>query len=221
MSNSDYIPQADGKFLEWVKFLFSYLQLNATAWNIPPDSWTEADTLIAAYDAAYSKAEDPNRGKADVIAKNKARDALKEVTRKYVKEYIINNHLVTDEDLRHMALPVHDVKPTPSPKPTDMPVGEVDFSRRQQHSVHVKTGTLTGKSKPPKVHGFEVWRKIGGDPPANDGEWVYANFASRSPLVLDYPQTDAGKTVYYRFRWVNTRNQPGPWSEGYVSAIVG
>jgi hypothetical protein len=221
MSKLDYIPQQDGKFLEWAKFLFAYVQAHASAWNVSATSWADISPMIAAYDAAYAKAEDPNRGKADVIAKNEARDLLKKAVRQYVKEYLASNHLITDEDRKHMDLPVHDVKPTPAPIPTDMPAGEIDFSRHQQHRVHVKAGTLTGKTKPPKVHGFEVWSKIGGDPPASDSEWTYVNFASRSPLIIDYPQTDVGKAVYYRFRWVNTRNQPGPWSEGYVSAVVG
>jgi hypothetical protein len=220
-SGIDYIPQPDGKFLEWVKFLFTYVEAHATAFGLDPRGFDDINALIATYEQAYEKAEDPNRGKADVIAKNETRDALKKAVRQYVREYLTNNHLVTDEDRRHMALPVHDVKPTPAPIPTDMPVGEIDFSRRQQHGVHLKAGKLTGKTKPPKVHGFEVWSKIGGDPPASDSDWTYVNFASRSPLVIDYPMTDVGKTVYYRFRWVNTRNQPGPWSEGYVRAVIG
>jgi hypothetical protein len=148
-----------------------------------------------------------------VQGKNDARKALKKAIRLAVKEYLSYNHLVTNGDRDNLGLPIHDVKPTPSPMPTDMPVGEIDTSKHQQHSVHVKTGTLTGKSKPPKVHGFEVWRKVGGAPPASDAEWVYVNLSSRSPLLINYPQTEVGKTVYYRFRWVNSRNQPGPWSE--------
>jgi hypothetical protein len=216
----DYIPHADGEFLEWVKFLFTYLLAHASEFGIDPTTMAEIESLITAYDEAYAKAKAPNRGKADVKAKNEARDALKKAVRLYVKEFVINNHLISDEQLEQMALPVHDTKPTPAPRPTDMPVGEVDFSTRQRHTVHVKAGTLTGRAKPPKVHGYEVWRKIGGDPPASDDDWTYVNFSSRSPLVIDYPLTDVGKTVYYRFRWVNTRNQPGPWSEGFVSAII-
>jgi hypothetical protein len=138
----------DGKFLEWVKFLFTYVEAHATAFGLDPRGFDDINALISAYEQAYETAEDPNRGKADVIAKNETRDALKKAVRQYVREYLTNNHLVTDEDRRHMALPVHDVKPTPAPKPTDAPVGEVDFSRRQRHGVHVKAGTLTGRSKP-------------------------------------------------------------------------
>ncbi|MDR0714974.1 MAG: hypothetical protein LBF89_12080 [Bacteroidales bacterium] len=222
MNKSDYIPQSDGKFLEWAKTLFTYVQAHATQWNVPSTAWADIDpAMIAAYETAYAKANDPNRGRADVQAKNETRDKLKKAVRQFVKEYLTNNHLVSDEERRYMGLPVHDVKPTPPPVPTDMGVGEVDFSRKQQHRIHVKAGTLTGKSKPPKVHGFELWSKVGGDPPANDSEWSYVNFSSRSPLVINYPQTDVGKTAYYRFRWVNTRNQPGPWCDGYLSAVIG
>jgi hypothetical protein len=221
MGNTDYIPTNDGKFLTWVKGLFEYLRLHAAAWGIDPVSWSDIEKMILAYEDAYLKAENPNHGSADILLKNECRDILKKAVRLYVKEYIEYNHFITDEDRKMMGLPIHDTKPTPAPGPTDSPVGEVDFSTHQQHKVHVKVGTLTGKAKPPKVRGFEVWRKIGGEPPVSDDEWTYVNFSSRSPLLINYPLTDVGKMVYYRFRWVNTRNQPGPWSEGYVSAVIG
>ncbi|MDR0753942.1 MAG: hypothetical protein LBF04_00965 [Prevotellaceae bacterium] len=219
MGTLDYIPTSDGKFLEWVKILFTYTEAHAADFGLDPRGFGDINALIEAYEAAYARAEEPNRGSADVLAKNEARDTLKKAVRRYVKEYLTSNHLVSDDDRKQMGLPVHDLKPTPAPVPTDMPAGEIDFSIHQQHRVHVKVGKLTGKAKPPKVHGFEVWRKLGGDPPASDAEWTYVNFASRSPLIIDYAQTEVGKTVYYRFRWVNTRNQPGPWSELYSAVI--
>jgi hypothetical protein len=149
MGTLDYIPQQDGKFLEWVKILFTYAAEHARAFGIDPHTMDEITALTETYDKAYARSEDPNRGKADVIAKNEARDTLKKAVRQYVKEYLENNHLVSDEDRRRMGLPVHDTKPTPARIPTDAPVGEVDFSKHQQHSVHVKVGTLTGKAKPP------------------------------------------------------------------------
>jgi hypothetical protein len=221
MGNPDYIPNSDGKFLVWVKVLFEYLRLHAGAWGIDPMSWSEIERMILMYEDAYTRAKNPNRGSADILLKNECRNTLKKAVRHYVKEYLEYNHLITDEDRKMMGLPIHDTKPTPAPVPTDSPVGEVDFSTHQQHKVHVKVGTLTGKAKPPKVRGFEVWRKIGGEPPVSDDEWTYVKFSSRSSLLIDYPLTEVGKTVYYRFRWVNTRNQPGPWSEGYVSAVIG
>jgi hypothetical protein len=217
MSTIDYIPRQDGKFLEWVKFLFAYVQEHTMNWNINPSALNDITPLLEKFETDYAKAENPNRGKADVTAKNESRDTLQAAVRHYVKEFLAYNSLVTDEDRRHMALPVHDKKPTPSPGVLAMPEGEVDFSKHQMHRLFVKSPT--GKAKPTHAHGFEAWRKVGGDAPATDSEWAYANFTSRSPLQLDYPLADVGKTVYYRFRWVNTRNQPGPWSDT-INAVI-
>jgi hypothetical protein len=41
-----------------------------------------------------------------------------------------------------------------------------------------------------------------------------------SPYLLVHDPADAGKTAHYMLRWVNTRSQPGPWSET-VSATIG
>jgi hypothetical protein len=218
--NTDYIPQSDGKFLEWVKFLFTYLQVHASEWNIAPDTYAPILVLVGAYELAYAKATDPNHGHADTLAKDEARDILKKAVRQYVKEYLANNHLVSDEERRHMALPVHDTVRTPASSTEDAPVGEVDFSRHQQHTMHVKSGTFTGKSKPPHVRGYELWRKI-GNAPTKESDWEYVGFSSRSAFVVKYAQEQVGLTVHYRYRWLNMRNQPGPWCEGYVSAVIG
>jgi hypothetical protein len=218
-SGKDYIPTSDGKFLEWVKFLFAYLYGHAAAWGIPQDSWANIDPLIAAYEAAYAKAEDPNRGKADVKAKNEARDAVKKAVRQYVKEYLINNHLISDEDREHMGLPVHDKKPTPAPPITIRPELEVVFSEIQKHTLIVRNPVSKHAGKPAHAAGFEVWRKVGGEAPATDAEWLFVAQAAHSPHTLNYSQSESGLRVYYRVRWVNTRELPGPWSET-VNAVI-
>ncbi|MDR2773452.1 MAG: hypothetical protein LBC19_01700 [Tannerella sp.] len=43
--------------------------------------------MIATLEAAYTKATDPNRGRAGVMAKNVARDDLKKAARMFVKEH--------------------------------------------------------------------------------------------------------------------------------------
>jgi hypothetical protein len=221
MNNSDYLPSNDRAFLGWVVNFTKHLFPSLTRFGFPEDVYQELVVMLSSFEQKLEIADEPaTRTKTTVQVKNDTHNALEHRIRQVVKEYLTNNHTVTNGDRDDLGLPIHDVKPTPTPTPTDMPVGEIDTSKHQQHGVHVKAGTLTGKSKPPKVHGFEVWRKVGGDPPASDSEWVYVNFSSRSPLLINYPQTEVGKTVYYRFRWVNSRNQPGPWSESYVSAVI-
>jgi hypothetical protein len=221
MQNADYLPRGDNAFLIWAVNFLKHLFPSLTRFGFPDNVYQDLAAQRNDFEQKLVAAEEPaTRTKTSVQVKTDARNAFEKNIRQAVKEYLTNNHNVTNGDRDDMGLPIHDPKPTPPPVPTDMPVGEVDTSTHQRHLVHVKAGSLTGKAKPPKVHGYEVWHKVGGDPPASDAEWTYVNFSSRSPLIVDYPQTEVGKTVYYRFRWVNTRNQPGPWSEGALSAVI-
>ena len=44
---------------------------------------------------------------------------------------------------------------------------------------------------------------------------------TRSPYRADFEAPDAGKTVYFAFRWLNTKGQPGPWSQIYDAVCPG
>jgi hypothetical protein len=57
-------------------------------------------------------------------------------------------------------------------------------------------------------------------PPADPGQCHFVALDTSSPYLLVHDPADAGKTAHYMMRWVNTRNQPGPWSET-VSATIG
>jgi hypothetical protein len=103
---TDYIPRPDGAFLEWVKNLYAYALTHYTGWSVPSPQ-TSLETPLNAYDGAYTAAQNPNRGKADVLRKNETRKALETAIRVYVKAYLINNPAVTDEDKTAMGLPVY------------------------------------------------------------------------------------------------------------------
>jgi hypothetical protein len=36
---------------------------------------------------------------------------------------------------------------------------------------------------------------------------------TKTPYRADLDPNDVGNTAYYAMRWVNTRGNPGPWSE--------
>jgi hypothetical protein len=218
-SGIDYIPASDGGFLEWVKILFTYVVAHAAQWGIAADTWAHITPLIDDYEAAYAKATDPNRGKADVRAKNEARDALKAATRQYVREYLASNHLISNGERENMGLPVHDTKPTRAPRITVRPEMKVEFDKTQEHTLVVHDPVSRSAGKPAHVAGFEIWRKVGGDAPATEADWQLVVQAPHSPYTLKYDLSESGLRAYYRVRWVNTRGVPGPWSDMH-SAII-
>jgi hypothetical protein len=216
----DYLPARDESFLGWTVNFLKYLMSRTTKFNFPKEVYDrlEEEKNIFAQKLEVSK-EPATHTPINVSDKKVARKILQTDIRQSVGEYLIRNHLLTDGDRRLLGLPVHDVKPTPAPAPTDVPVGSIDASKIQQHNIHVRSSMLVGKAKPPRVHGFEVWNKVGGTIPTESKEWTYVNFSSRTPMLVKYEQSERGQMVYYRIRWMSTRNEPGPWSEIH-SAII-
>jgi hypothetical protein len=190
-------------------------------WELPTDAIPPE--LAAAYPdftRKYLIAVNPEtRTPATVTAKINARKFFEPRFRSYLKSYVLYNPRVTDEDKRIMKLSIPDDIPTAIGPPTQDPVLEIDFSKRQKHLVIVKN--IEGKrTKPANVRGYEIWYKVGGEKPVSDDEFKYAGFSTKSPFPVQYSLADVGKTVWYRAHWVNTKNVPGPWSE-IVYAIIG
>jgi hypothetical protein len=113
------------------------------------ESLTPIQTQLTAYETAFDRAQDPNRGKVDVLNKNEARDTLKSSIRTFVKAYLTYNPSVSDADKENMGLPLHDSTRTPAP--TTIPELELDSSTIRQISVHFRD---TGSSKRGKPAGF-------------------------------------------------------------------
>jgi hypothetical protein len=217
------IPKADSKFYLWTKSAYPYATspTNIQRWRLPldvvtPDLEISYNDFITKYPVAINP---ETRTAASVTAKDESRKIFEPKFRKYLKAYVSYNPSVTDEDRRNMQLSIADTTPTTIGPPVESPTIEINFSNRQKHSVIVKN--LVGKrSKPANAHGYEVWQKIGGEKPANDEEFKYAGFSTRSPFQIQYPLANVGQIVWYRVRWVNAKNEPGPWSE-IVYAVIG
>jgi hypothetical protein len=218
----DYVPVTVAGFYSWQQTFITYATANLSRWQL---GFTALPAALLAqqvdYQSKYALSEDPStRTKMHVEGRQKIQKEYTKVLRAFVKKYLLYNELVTTEDRVAMGLKVYDTIRTRPPKPRTWPVGRVNTALHMRHGIHVTDSEHEGRGLPPDVHGFEVWRKVGGAEPVDDAEFSYAGFSSTSYLELDYPLADSGKTVRYRFRWVNTHNEPGPWSEGITEAII-
>ena len=218
----DYIPNQVEKFNKWQKTALIVAGGKISLWHtglveLPP----ELIAFKAYYEEKYAIANNPEtRTKGAIAERQLAQKEYTKELRAFFRQYILYNKFVPVADREAMGLKIYDATRTPSPKPVTMPVGNVDFSIRRRHTVKIKDSVHTGRGLPPHVHGFEVWRKVGGSAPVNSNEFEYAGFSSSSSFTLDYELQQVGLTVYYIFRWVNARNEPGPWSEGVTSATI-
>jgi hypothetical protein len=215
----DYIPGSDEKFLEWSKNLYAYALANYSRWSVPSPQ-TELETPLSAYEAAFEAAQNPNRGKVDVLNKNEARDVLKGKIRIYVKAYLINNPAVTDEDKTAMGLPIHKTGKSPIPLPETVPELTVDTGTPRRHKVHYHDQGSERRGKPSHVAGIEIRSAILDHYPASVNELASSDFDTASPLIKDYDEADRGKKVYYCGRWeIAKEGGKGPFGE-IVEAII-
>jgi hypothetical protein len=134
----DYIPRGDEQFLTWAGNLITYANSHASAMKVDPTTIQPLQAKLTAYQAAFTTASDPNRGKVDVLNKNEARDALKSDIRAFVKAYLAYNPAVSDANKEHLGLPLHDTTRTPTSPPSTIPELELDSSIIRQISVHFR-----------------------------------------------------------------------------------
>jgi hypothetical protein len=155
-----------------------------------------------------------------VQAKNDSRKTLEKSLRQAVKEYLANNHLVTDEDRDNLGLPIHKTTRTPAPVATTYPDFDVDSSVIRRLTVHFyDQGSKKSKAKPAGQHGAEIKWAILDAPPASLNDLIHSAFDTHTPFTLEFDENQRGQTVYFCLCWENTRGEKGPWSE-IVSAII-
>jgi hypothetical protein len=215
----DYIPQTDEGFLEFAKNLVSYASLNFSRWNVPSPQ-TELQAPLTAYETAFEAAQNPNRGKVDVLTKNETRDTLKKKLRVYVKAYLINNPAVTDEDKAAMGLPIHKTGKSPVQVPETVPELTVDTGTPRRHKVHYRDHGSTRRGKPAGVAGIEIRHAVLDHYPATVKELINSDFDTATPFVKDYDEADRGKKAYYCGRWeIPSEGGKGPFGE-IVEAVI-
>jgi hypothetical protein len=215
----DFIPHADGAFLEWSKTLAAYVETHLTDFNIPPDAFTPIQTQLTAYETAFEAAQNPNRGKIDVLNKNETKNALESSLRTFIKAYLTYNPAVSDADKENMGLPLHDPTRTPVPPPTTIPELELDSSIIRQITVDFRDAGSERRGKPAYVHGVELRWALLENAPISVEDLKNSAFDTASPYTFSFDETERGKTLYICPRWENNRGDKGPWGEIYKAII--
>ncbi|MDR0738468.1 MAG: hypothetical protein LBF39_05280, partial [Prevotellaceae bacterium] len=206
MKSKHFFPTKDDLFLQWViSFLENLLQI-MTRVNFPQDEYQRLLQLRDAYSTALAAAKNPaTRTKAAVQLKNDTKKELENTLRQDIKEFLMFNRNVTDEDRDNLGLPIHDPKPTPVPVPPKEP--ELTFATPSPAvvEIHIRDKDEVGKAKPYGVHGAEVkWllaESPDAPPPVDWDELLHSSFATRSPLRLTFNGHDRGKRLYFAARW--------------------
>jgi hypothetical protein len=218
----DFIPTGDEDFSVFINNFVNYVAAHAVNLGVPAATatalsnglllWTDS---LAAHETAQIAATSAR------TTKDSARDALTIITRTTARS-IQANPTVSDEIRALMGLPIRDDTRSRPPVPTTKPLGKVDTSQRLQHTIHWRDETMpNSKAKPTGVRGAEIWVFIGPTPPSDPAQAHFVALDTASPYLLVHDPSDAGKLAHYLLRWMNTRSEPGPWSETISATITG
>ena len=218
----DYIPRPDDKFNDFQDDFIAYVAAHKTELGVTTDEVTaltaKQNTWTTAY-ATHTAAQ--TAAKSATTAKEDARAPLEASIRSFAGRFQASES-VTDAQREAMEIPVHATTRTRVGVPTTRPVATVDTSRRLSHVIDFRDADKPrSKAKPAGVAGCEIWVKVGGAPPTDPNELRYVATDTATPYLAEYPGTDAGKTAHYWLRWLNTRSEPGPWSDTVSATIPG
>ena len=218
---ADFIPTDQAEFDEWSARFKDYVFANYAAIGLTVAQKNEIGSAVITSHYSYiDKREKENIYRGAVEKDCADREIAIEVLRKYSR-HIQGRAETTDTVREGLGITVRDKIPTPVGVPTIAPELWIDFSQRLQHTVHAGTNPQNENlnKKPKGVQSIELRKKVGSVPVGPDDMQTVAIMTS-SPVIVDC-SGQAGETVYYVARYLNTKGEPGPWGEVESAEVTG
>jgi hypothetical protein len=221
LTMKDYIPSSDADFEIWRITFDKYLKNNLASLGLTAGDIAALDALQTAWgNALNSLLSAKNAFEAAVALKNDVRQQLEDAIRAFVKQ-LQANPATTDDQRAGLGVTVPDTTRTRVPVPATRPIGWVE-TEPLRNTIHFRDKeTPDRKAKPEGYSGCQIWYFIGPQPPTDLDQYLFLAKDTQTPYVHVFDLEDVGKTIHYRLRWVNTRDEPGPWSEIITATITG
>lgn len=207
----DFIPQGSDIFNIWQINFTDIVSQKLSSWHIDEEEYKPIIRAQSDWNQVYPKASSiTNRTQADVLARREEQKIFTGEIRVFVRQQLANNPRVSDFDRERLGLTVRSTSRTPAPVPVTAPVVEIVIGNFQ-HTLHFRNAGSVDRTKPAGVRGCEIWMGK-GTMPVNDDDYRYLATDTATPYIVKFDLSEAGSTVWYRLRWVNTRGKVGPWS---------
>lgn len=222
--SDDYVPDPDDEFDPFARIKFGpYFNTNFAALGFTAAENTALQTALSNWGyswTAFTNAE------AAFNAAMPDKDAKRAVAEGLLRKYSMRmqtNTAVTDSQRAALGITVRKTSKTPSAVPTTVPVlDRADTSTRCILRLFYSDQTTPDSTaKPPGVQACEIREQIGGTAPTDPNAMAFGGMQTRAPFRANFDAPDAGKHVWFAFRWMNTRGQFGPWSQIYEAMIPG
>lgn len=219
---SGYLPNRDAEFDEWVDNFIAYAGPRLEQMGFTPSDFEPIDTAVPEWKNALNT---HLMWKAQTKSKREEKDQHRSDLSAMIRAFVARvqaSPLVTDADRLGMGITVRSSAQIPSTLPAQMrPTGRAIGGAPLKHIVSFENAADAGvsKAKPAGVRSCEIWVKIGQEP-SGPSELTYVKSTTRTRTVVDHEEQNAGKTAYYRLRWIDTHGNPGTWSDVFQATIA-
>jgi len=208
---TDYIPRKDSELLLWGANFVEQVALYAGKWGIDADTVSALQAAYAKFKLSVAITDSPAKNKVNVAEKNDDRDNFIKLVRA-LAGFQLKNPVITDPQRIALGLHVHDSTYTPVPVPAKAPRLVVKSYNERQLTIEYLNTDGDSKARPYGVNGVVIVYGVLDTPPAIQEDLPRNVLATHTPFVLDFVETDRGKTVYISICWQNEKGQKGPWS---------
>lgn len=218
MPNLRPFPSKEGELNIYFQVAVPYLLENRVRLLISQANQDLIDQTLVLWQETYPLSQNVNtRTKTIIQTKDEIKETLIDGLRAIYAD--IPASIWTLEDRNTLNVHERSTTRTPVPVPTTIPIGQVDTSRRLEHTISFtnEDGSL---AKPHGVRGCQIWFKV-GEAPIDPSELSYMATDTASPHIYHFNGELAGKNVYYWLRWENNRGEVGPWSDAVMATITG
>ena len=213
----DYIPSTDADFNQFFKNITQYVNAKCAGsspeWtHIPKEERERLDQAYIDWYSAYALTFKPH-SKDITKQKNRARKEAEGILREFVNRFM-RYPPVTDQDRDIMGINNHDITRTPRFGVSELAGTEVKLRNIRELMLHFWIKGQRGKrAKPDGYKGAVIAWDVRDTPPDRPEDLTRRALATRTPYVLQFDETERGKTVYFAAAWQNDRGQVGQWSE--------
>jgi hypothetical protein len=184
--------------------------------------WWTGSVLPAmeAWDEAYEAWKDPDtRTKIITAEKNQTRKDLEPLLSRLI-ETLRADPVVTDAQERALDIYIEPRSTAPLPATDEqVEIDEVELDTSRRVVAKFKSKGATNRGKPHGVASMELRHGIRVDDPKEVDELTEVDIFTRSPLLLEFKESERTQKVYMVGRWIMKNGKTGPWGDIVWSVI--
>lgn len=218
---TDYIPGNDAEFTMWSTAFVNSVKVAQEAYNLTEDEVTALETSANAWESSYTDMfSKRDAARAATVGKDNMRETFEGLLRS-ISQKIQSDPNVSEELKVDAGLPHRSSSRSPVPVPTSTPIAEIEACNIQEHRL-MFTDSLEvhRRRRPHGVFGVEIYAFVGDSAPTSNDQFEMKATVTRMKATFNFTNEQAGKVCYYRFRYINTRGEVGPWSMIYNASIL-